>query len=125
MTVPTHLPHPLGSYIEDASVHCDSAVCDWSVVGTEAFPCLHGLPTGHCLSHPSKVATRKICLHKTRNGSSKCIETSLSLSLSLSFSNCCPLIGNFYSPLQLDGEGESDELEEGEFGEYVETTAPY
>ena len=49
----------------------------------------------------------------------------LSLSLSLSFSNCCPLIGNFYSPLQLDGEGESDELEEGEFGEYVETTAPY
>ena len=37
-----------------------------------------------------------------------------------------PLTAKFLSsPLQLDGEGEDCEVEEGEFGEYVETTAPY
>ena len=37
-----------------------------------------------------------------------------------------PWLLNFVPPApQLDGEGEGEELEEGEFGEYVETTAPY
>ena len=122
MTDFTHLPHPLGSYAEDAPVHCDSAACDWSAVGPEALPCLHGLPTSHRLSHPSQVATRKICLHKTRNGSSKSIHTHIHTLIPIT----APLTAKFLSsPLQLDGEGEGGEVEEGEFGEYVETTAPY
>ena len=70
--VPTHLPRPLGSYPEDAPVHCDSAFGDWYFMGREAVPRLHGLPAGHCTSHPPEMVPRKIYLYKTGNGSGKC-----------------------------------------------------